>query len=1087
MNRANLPLIGRDDELRRILDFWRSTPDWPGLRACALIGEAGIGKSRLIDEAVAMIPTEEGTIIQVRLYPDSPLALAPIILDSLQHHEGLREAARQPSERERQNALRVTDIGTVSSLLRRHSHFRPTLLVLDDIHLLAGEPLREFSTLVEQLTDEPLWILCATRPTEGGGRPILERALIDEILLERLGREHIIQIWDSMFGISPDDALVDSIANETLGNPLAMRSALRGAVSSGAIVRTGAGGWRLNVPIPALTAALRRHVGYLAGSMTVGLERKEIDDLRSLALLGEIFAVESAQLLLGPDSRSLGRLIDAGIIATAPIARTPITGEASSHPLLVFTHSLLHHSLIRTEAVNVRTIIRLMSGGAPFYSLHPIRILAQCVPSDVVDDSQAASVIPVLITSALAINATPDWEMGGPLCDAADALARTLPSISTELRGELMRARLEMIARDPTSTAHIDLSRRLLDLVSTPSTKKEGELFLHALRNGLWRRVVRDSEDPASLFARVGELLERFPSLRATDALLEFLRAYSRVLSSAKMPYSNGRDVDTIFQDLIDDTTLRPDVRRKAWRNRAISLAWLFESASELAERRQLLEEVAMEGSDPETEFLAMLIVLYDNTGEYRDARQWIERSLPLLRRRGQIYLDAGFRCMLIWQEAPFARDLDRIGQRLLAIESTLPEAMAKRLHRNIIRQLVMIAGLREDLAFIRRLAETDSLEQGDLAILQALGCGIDIDLDRGAAVVDTLATDGIIASTIGRIIAEGLVDDDSIATLRGTLLSMPLRLSADLYRRGVIAVVAAMKDDRRRRPLFNAISKNLVRAIHLSLEFQSEKGFPLFMETFLERWRDMLGEREYRRWKERIEELTSRSDSIQEKSLVKVSVIGTIQILRPDGVVVRPRTGRVRKLVALMIADRLLARPLTPADFHRLMDEQGDDSERGRKGMNLAVHRLREAVGKDLILTDRDTPRLNSEMTRVDLLEVDQLLKNGMEEMRGGFYGRARIAVEEGLRLINGEVAFAGLYDDFFEGMRAELENRVRTTIAMIARRLIDEKVFDQAVALLERGLEAIPTDGELTEILGIAYERSNRHAEAAAMRSRK
>lgn len=1073
MNRTSLPLIGRDNEVRRVLEFWQGTPEEPGLRACILVGEAGIGKSRLIDEVIARVSADGGRIVHVRLYPDSPLSLAPMILEA--PDVGTLSPPNQPLS------------ASAATLLRRLCHLRPTLLILDDVHLLDGEPLREFATLIEQLVNEPLWILCATRPIEGGGRRVIERTLVDEIAIPPLGRKDIVQIWQSMFGMTPDDDVVAAVAHETLGNPLAIRSALRGAISSGAIVRAGGEVWQIAVPIPGFAAALRRHIGYLADGMTIGLQPKELEGVRRLAILGEVFALESALRILEEGNLMIDRLVDSGIIATSPTARTPIVGTTSSHSPLVFTHSLLHRALAEHPGPRERVIVDLIADRLPIYSLHPIRLLIGSGAPTGTDPDRTQDAITSLVEAALTINTTSDWEMAGAICDATEALARSHPTLPTELQGGVILARLEMVARDPTSDRHVDLTNRLLQLVSSPGTTREAELLLHALRNSLWRTLVRDQQDPRPVLDQVSRLVGQFPLLRTSEGLLTFLRLYARVVASIDLSYEAGRGVDSIFASLIDDPALDAGARRLARRNRAIALAWLFESDDELKERRLLLEEAVMEGGEPETELLIMLVLLNDDTGNHEEARRWIDFSLPLFRRRGQTYLEAGSRSMLLWQqEGPHGGDLTLLRQRLDGIIEELPPAMGARLRRNVVRLLVMIAGLREETDALSNICGIDELDIADRGVIDALRCGIDRTVVQGGEGLTAMAQNGGAPVEAGSIIIEGRNDRESIALLRSAILSHPLRLSADLYRRAIYSVIAATRTDPERHTLYEALHDDIVAAIRISLAWHVDRGFSAYIERFLERWHGLLDDHEMLYWRDRIAAMKRAREGRGKRteSAIRIRVIGSVEVTRSDGTILRPRAGRIQRLIAMMVADHLLARAMGPADFHQLLDEGGNDPARGRKGMNLAVHRLRESLGRECVLTDSDTPRLNLDRVNVDLLQVDQSLRDAMNDVRGGYYARARVSVEKALSLLGSEVVFAGLYDDFFEALRDDMENRVRRVVMTLAERLLNERGFEEGALLLEKATTAIPGDGALLELLGEAYARGNRQAEAERTR---
>jgi len=1118
VNRTHLPLVGRDDELRRLTGFWHDATDAGGLRTCVLIGESGIGKSRLIDEFLAKIDRTQGTVIHVRLYPEAPVSLPPIIASSLPSFHsrppadvvtqingrdlppGSRRALRPHGhtpietpgrERGRQGLDEAPPVATTPDIiasLRRYSHLHRTLLVIDDVHLLNGEPLREFATLVESLIDEPIGLLCATRPTDKGGRRAVERTLVDEIPLSPLGAESVEKIWSSMFGGSPDRNVVDVIVAETMGNPLAIRSALRGALSAGAVNRSGAAfPYRVMVPITTFAATLRRHVGFLADGMTIGLASHEIRALRVLAGLGEIFAVEAAESILRRAPRLLDHLIDLGILVQAAVAVAPIAGEPSRHPLLTFTHSLLHRSLAESRALRAAVVIDLIDNRVPIHALQPFRVLIDADDLMRADTETRHRALGAILEAALKVNQTADWELVRTLNDAADAVARSLPVVPSLMAARLIHARLEMLARDPTSDEHIQLSDRLLDVVGNPSSPAEGELLLHALRNRLWRELIRDENDPLPMLDRVDALLDRFPELRRSEALPVFLRLFARVASSADVSYRAGRRADMMFEELIRDETLSPEYARHVRRNRAIALGWLFESDDELSERRRMLEEAAREMREPETELLAMLIVLNDDTGMYVDAKRWIEFSLPLFRRRGQDFLAAGSRAMLVWEEhGPHGTDLASLASMLYDIEKDLPAAMAQRLHRNVLRQLTLIAGMREEGARLIELLGGNDLDAGDRAALEALRCGIDRDIEQGCRAIHTMTMNGSVAPTVARVLLDARTDATSIASLREVILSPPLRLSGDLHRRAFLSVVHAVKDDPQRNAIYVALKNDIATSVRSSLEFHAARGFTGYIDRFLERWKDYLADDELVRWRERVGGLRDEASRacVESRHSVRIQTIGVIQAVRSDGSVIRPRAGRTRRLLAVAVADRLLARPLSTDEFRQLLTVDGEDDERGRKGLNLAVHRLRETLGRDVLITDGDTPRLNLDVVEVDLLTVDHLLRDVGAAMREGFYARARIALEQALDLIGNEVVFAGLYDRFFEALREDVEHRVREAIRGVADRLAEEGSYPIAAALLERGMQVIPGDGELLDALGAVYTEGRQKAEAERVR---
>ena len=123
---------------------------------CALlVGEAGIGKSRLISELLRLPLFETAATIHVRLYPDSDSAPAPLLALAI---------ASMSTDRPLRPAPPDGTIASVRDALRRISNLRPTLVVFEDVHLLRGDALRDFAILLDVIAGYPLSVLLAARP-----------------------------------------------------------------------------------------------------------------------------------------------------------------------------------------------------------------------------------------------------------------------------------------------------------------------------------------------------------------------------------------------------------------------------------------------------------------------------------------------------------------------------------------------------------------------------------------------------------------------------------------------------------------------------------------------------------------------------------------------------------------------------------------------------------------------------------------------------------------------------------------------------------------------------------------------------------
>jgi ATP/maltotriose-dependent transcriptional regulator MalT len=152
LNHGILPFTGRTAVIGRIVSFWRGTLDAEELRSALLIGEAGIGKSRLLAAVAAAVADAGGAVIHVRLVPESPTSLLPLLAKGLMYSELARRLLNSEPE---------PTCAAVAAALRRVAQLRPTLLVLEDLHLISDDALRELAMLLEAIADEtlslPVW------------------------------------------------------------------------------------------------------------------------------------------------------------------------------------------------------------------------------------------------------------------------------------------------------------------------------------------------------------------------------------------------------------------------------------------------------------------------------------------------------------------------------------------------------------------------------------------------------------------------------------------------------------------------------------------------------------------------------------------------------------------------------------------------------------------------------------------------------------------------------------------------------------------------------------------------------------------
>src|SRR5499427_2845025 len=243
---ANLPIIGRDREIAALSAEFRRSVAGSECRLVTLLGEAGVGKSRLIEEFVRSI-AEKAVVLRSRClsYGDGitfwPLAevfrqAAGIVPEDGEEDARAKLASRfggrladATSRIESVMSLSQRQYGkdelfwAVRAVLQELVRHRPLVVVFDDIHW--AEPT--FLDFIEQLLDAslgvPLLLVCAARHELHEDRPSFAagRRAASRIELGELSREESGLVVRNLLGeASLPEPLGRRILRPAGGNPL---------------------------------------------------------------------------------------------------------------------------------------------------------------------------------------------------------------------------------------------------------------------------------------------------------------------------------------------------------------------------------------------------------------------------------------------------------------------------------------------------------------------------------------------------------------------------------------------------------------------------------------------------------------------------------------------------------------------------------------------------------------------------------------------------------------------------------------------------------------------------------------------------
>lgn len=188
---GRLRFVGRASELEELREVLSSAASGRGA-AILIVGDAGIGKSRLIDEALAASPIFVRRAAARELEQGRPLG---VLLDAL-------KIAADPNNGEASQGLFVL-ADELLDRIERIALDAPTTLILDDLHWADELSCAVIDRLLQTLWELPLALVCSFRP-EPTHRPL-------EIVRDTASRSSVREIALGPLDESAQEILVSEI------------------------------------------------------------------------------------------------------------------------------------------------------------------------------------------------------------------------------------------------------------------------------------------------------------------------------------------------------------------------------------------------------------------------------------------------------------------------------------------------------------------------------------------------------------------------------------------------------------------------------------------------------------------------------------------------------------------------------------------------------------------------------------------------------------------------------------------------------------------------------------------------------------
>ncbi len=344
------PLIGRPDEMRQLKQTLLNV-ETDGGHFVSIIGEAGIGKSRIVSElrnyvfspdyrgpsplwlegrcqemgmttgywpflnmlsslflsngedlASGITSLLRSIVYQGYLAKEQIEAMGPLFESLLSIYGSQDDSIRSAYPRE----IQYRTFHAVKTFFTALSKQQPVVLVFDDLHWADTVSLDLLSLLMEAISSASLILICVLRPeADSRSRRIQDIAFkkctdrYAELKLGRLTRRQSLEMFDSI--LHPNEiapAAKQLIGTMSEGNPFYLEELIRSLINSGEIYREG-NRWHSRREVPAVSAS--ENVLRIVQDRTDVLKPESKNLLQDAAVIGSVFSWRILEEIASPE------------------------------------------------------------------------------------------------------------------------------------------------------------------------------------------------------------------------------------------------------------------------------------------------------------------------------------------------------------------------------------------------------------------------------------------------------------------------------------------------------------------------------------------------------------------------------------------------------------------------------------------------------------------------------------------------------------------------------------------------------------------------------------------------------------------
>ncbi|MFD7136492.1 AAA family ATPase [Streptomyces sp. NPDC059894] len=334
-------LVGRDSQLGFLERMLTDARQGRG-GVVFLVGEAGVGKSRLAAEAVGTALGGGMRVLRGRSSTTGPAVpfrpLTEALMSLFRSGEPLNELELGPyrpvlgrlipdwntGDSDRSSMVILGE--AVLRLLIATDHGHGRLLLLEDLHDADPETLGVLEYLVDNLEYTPVLLVATVRTDFSDALDLAQsarrRGAASVVELPPLNRPQVHELIAAQLGTTADQVprpVLERLWEDSVGSPYLVEELLQSMIGAGTLVQ-GPDGWRtVGEPRSDVSSTLAR--GILRRIDRLGVEGLTL--LSAAAVLGRRFPLTVLQRMTGVDDRALLSHLHAGVAARLVISDEP--------------------------------------------------------------------------------------------------------------------------------------------------------------------------------------------------------------------------------------------------------------------------------------------------------------------------------------------------------------------------------------------------------------------------------------------------------------------------------------------------------------------------------------------------------------------------------------------------------------------------------------------------------------------------------------------------------------------------------------------------------------------------------------------